>query len=1326
MTEGLQPRRTNAVPIAEEISDEENDAAPPAYGEFPDQLQLSQDGFSADAAVTSAGRINIHISEKNNRLSRLLAPSINKQLQTSAAPAEPLPPPYIPASLGGQPGQTPPPRLNVVIQIVGSRGDVQPFVALGQVLRDTYGHRVRIATHGTFKGFVEENGLEFFSIGGDPAELMAFMVKHPGLMPGFDAIKSGEIKKRRQGIEEILKGCWRSCVEGGDGSGVPFPTSRRNDNSVVPGDPSIRPFVADVIIANPPSFAHIHIAEKLGIPLHMMFTMPWTPTRAFPHPLADIVATNADDTTTNYASYALVEMMTWQGLGDVINRFRTGVLDLDPLSLLWAPGLLNRLRIPTTYCWSPALIPKPADWNSEISISGFFFLNLSSSYTPDPALAAFLAAGPPPVYIGFGSIVVDDPDALTRTIFDAVASIGVRALVSKGWGGIGGEAIGLPENVFMLGNCPHDWLFKQVSAVVHHGGAGTTAAGINAGKPTVVVPFFGDQIFWGSMIARAGAGPAPIPYKTLNAENLAAAITECLKSETQARALELGQKIREEQGCDVGGKSFHQFLNTDNLRCSLAPSRVAIWRVRRTQVRLSALAGAVLVKEGWLKYSDLKLYRSVEHNTEEQPWDPITAASAALIGDFGALSMAIADFPREMFKGKKAVKPNAGGDDGASSTADDASSVPSGYLSPSTTSLPHQRPGTSRSDASSPTSFSKTATQSPLDTSISSLSAGRPHSPQQGRTSPAGPSSSRTPLNRENSATPSTAATQMDLAVGAGQGAMRILSAGAKFHTNFCLGLARGFRNAPKLYNDDTVRPAEKVTGISSGLKLAGKEFGFGLYDGVSGLVTQPMKGAEKEGAAGFIKGFGKGIGGLVLKPAAGFWGIPAYAFQGIQEEVRRAVFGKGEGNYIMASRVKQAEEDIEFSTEEEKRDILARWMEKRDDLKGFYSLKQKEKEKTEEVLAAVATTQQQQRQQSGNGKSAAATVGPSSSSSPQTGWFHTRKLSFETRKKLQKQKEEWKKKQSGTGPPPLPPRATSSGSSSSLSDGLEDDEALETAIQDSIRQTSQGNPEEDVEIEAAVRASVKEMRKAAAAERKRLGQQQQLAQTTGVTTATAAASNWPRDAKTPAGVGYGNDGHAVTDEELRDVTDEEYQALIEEAVRQSLLQQQQEYQHYHQHQPPQYSIDEKGGSNSHNSMADEKSRLRERDRERSPSVGVVELYGDVPAAGRTREEDGDDEEFRRVMEESERAYKVQSKQMEQQRTEEDIVLEYVKKQSLAEEEHRRKAGKGKGVAAAAASGEGARDEDDDEDLKRALEESLKMSSGGGGGAGWDEHGGRS
>jgi hypothetical protein len=137
---------------------------------------------------------------------------------------------------------------------------------------------VRLATHAIFKQFVEENDLEFFNIGGDPAELMAFMVKNPGLMPGFETLRSGDIGKRRRGMYKIFKGCWRSCFEAGDGLGIEPSDgyveeyASSSSGSFIAGNLAATPFVADAIIANPPSFAHVHCAEKMGIPLHLMFT----------------------------------------------------------------------------------------------------------------------------------------------------------------------------------------------------------------------------------------------------------------------------------------------------------------------------------------------------------------------------------------------------------------------------------------------------------------------------------------------------------------------------------------------------------------------------------------------------------------------------------------------------------------------------------------------------------------------------------------------------------------------------------------------------------------------------------------------------------------------------------------------------------------------------------------------------------------------------------------------------------------------------------------------------------------------------------------------
>ncbi|KIW71103.1 hypothetical protein PV04_03308 [Phialophora macrospora] len=602
---------------------------PPPFDDTEKTFDEKQHALGAQTKLGDDGRVNIIINEVNDLLARQieqlqLSRVQENQIDKGPGATLPFPDAAAPAHALLEASQRPsrvPPRLNIVIQVVGSRGDVQPFVALGLVLKTQYGHRVRLATHGTFKKFVEENGLEHFDIGGDPAELMAFMVKNPGLIPGMKSIKEGDVAKRRKGMAEILLGCWKSCADADE-----VKKSEEQEESGKPAGPKRKPFVAHAIIANPPSFAHIHCAEKLGVPLHLMFTMPWSPTREFPQPIANIKSSKASRNMTNEMSYTLVDMMTWEGLGDLTNKFRKETLGLPLLSQAAATDMLHRLRIPYTYCWSPALIPKPKDWGPHITIAGFFFLSLASNYQPEPALVEFLAAGPPPVYIGFGSIVVDDPNGMTKLIFDAVRKTGQRALVSKGWGGLGADDLGQPNDVFMLGNVPHDWLFQHVSCVVHHGGAGTTAAGIALGRPTVIVPFFGDQPFWGAMVARAGAGPTPIPCKDLTADRLAAAILEALKPDTLARAKELGDRIKEEKGTEVGAASFHAQLNIENLRCALAPSRPAVWSIQTakskgpatptTDIRLSAFAATVLGNEGLLDVNALAIYRPCEYPTE--------------------------------------------------------------------------------------------------------------------------------------------------------------------------------------------------------------------------------------------------------------------------------------------------------------------------------------------------------------------------------------------------------------------------------------------------------------------------------------------------------------------------------------------------------------------------------------------------------------------------------------------------------------------------------------------------------------------------------------
>ncbi|KAH7142697.1 hypothetical protein B0J13DRAFT_636314 [Dactylonectria estremocensis] len=1166
-----------------------DDSEPPPYGAHYDHLQFCQPGFEAGAAVRGDGCIDININTKNRRLAELLAPMFQSQVSAETESNLPFPPDYVPPNLGGQHGQPCPPRLNIVIQIVGSRGDVQPFVALGKVLKDTHGHRIRIATHPTFRNFIEENGLEFFNIGGDPTELMAFMVKNPSLMPGFDAITSGEVKRRRRGIEEILMGCWRSCIEGGNGLGPPQPRSKGS-----PLDANEDPFIADAIIANPPSFAHIHIAEKMRIPLHMMFTMPWSPTRQFPHPLANIQSSNADDFMTNYLSYTLVEMMTWQGLGDVINRFRQRVLNLPPLSLIWAPGLLERLKVSWTYCWSPALIPKPNDWGKHIDISGFFFLNLASTYTPDPQLEAFLSSGPPPVYIGFGSIVAEDPNTMTRMIFKAIELSGVRALVSKGWGGLAADEIGLPDNVFMLGDVPHDWLFEHVSCVVHHGGAGTTATGIKAGKPTLVVPFFGDQQFWGSMIARAKAGPEPIRHKDLTAENLAEAIQFCLLPETLHQATQLGEKIREEKGTDIGAQSFHHHIDTEKLRCSVSPTRAAVWRVRRTKVRLSSFAATVLVDEGLLEYSDLKLYHSMEYNTEDQPSDPISACVFSFITDCSGLGMAIADMPRELFKSikmatqSKATQPQlqlqlepAGSNEQLVLLSNEGYPVAPSNQEPSSSSIDPT------SDSRIGTSHSQVSEQSVNDTSLAFSDSIF-----------SSPSSTERPTSRSSkeqiAQSSSLNHTRRDAASRTGRAVGRIVSTGIKSPMNFTLGAAKGFRNVPRLYHDDLIRPVEKVTSLGTGIKVAGKGLGYGVFDGITGLVIQPWKGAEKEGAQGLVKGIGKGIGGFLMKPAAGICGFPAYAMQGVNAEFTN-FFTRDILKHIVSSRAIQGQRESQVATPEERADVIQRWQTFKFDLKHYYVLKRKQ------VRTGKLPAHSQAASDSGELEA------------PKNGWLQSKRSLFENRKKLQTNMDSWKK---GYVDVTLP--EYSDGTSNPQITNWEDTE-VESAIQGSAQGSSRGIVENDAVIEAAIRENITAVRYSAPS-------------TGSIDTSTMDMT--------------------IFDDEVYQITDEDYQYLIEKAIQESL--------------GAQLHLVQKAGS---------------------AELDLMDTKLTHPYPGSNEESDA---ELQRAIEESRNSYLVQpphldetqellhvisaSEEMSQrkmsQRTEDGILMEYVKKQSLAEAEY--------------------------------------------------------
>ncbi|KAE8334729.1 hypothetical protein BDV24DRAFT_172028 [Aspergillus arachidicola] len=807
-------------------------------------------------------------------------------------------------------------RLNVVVQVVGSRGDIQPFIAMGKELKK-HGHRVRLATHLAFRQDINHAGLEFFNIGGNPEELMAFMVQNPGLIPGIRTIRTGKVQQRRREMKDIFSGCWRSCFETGDGTDLHYTSETQSTGAM---DYVMKPFVADVIIANPPCFAHLSCAEKMGIPLNIMFTMPWSPTQAFPHPLANIRSESTKPSVANFASYGIVEVMMWEGLGDLINRFRRRVLGLNPLDAVRAPSMVHRLRVPYTYLWSPALLPKPHDWPENIDVCGFQTLSSGSDYQPPADLENFIKAGDPPIYIGFGSIVVDDPERLTKILFEAVHQTGQRALISKGWGKIGSGVDHVPDNIFLVGNCPHDWLFRHVSCVVHHGGAGTTAAGLLLSRPTVIVPFFGDQPFWGHIVAQAGAGPMPVPYKRLTPDRLAAAIFQALEPQTREHAEEIGRNMRLETGVQNAVRSFHGHLDADNLRCFVCSDRPAVWWIRHSHIKLSTFAASILLHTGHIRSGDIILYRAQEYDTNRDPRGPLSAIAEVLYGVATDLIVTIVRIPtaiasifpgshqglmQDEYKGREWAMQHFA----ECLSNQQNTEVHQGSVDTEHPTWSHVR---NQGNAIAPTRSTKRE--------------GREEVPSEGSEGIHDETNmEQVEQELRDKDRGKTKQTLRETKYRMTRCAKHILVYTIVLPTDVTLSISKGFHNLPKLYHDRTVENVPKVIGIKSGFRAAKKELVKGFYQGVTGLVQQPVQGLRAEGGKGLLKGIGKGIGGAFFKPVAGICGLVGFPLDGFHKKLRRSL-AKSKSKEIIRLRITQGIEEMCAASPEERSEVIQIW----------------------------------------------------------------------------------------------------------------------------------------------------------------------------------------------------------------------------------------------------------------------------------------------------------------------------------------------------------------------------------------------------------------
>lgn len=397
----------------------------------------------------------------------------------------------------------------------GSQGDVQPCIRLGKGLQQA-GLQVRIAAPQNFVGSVQGEGLPFHPLRGDVQEIMAGETGQKYMdSGGGNPIQSVLAMRKMLGpiaiqmAEDVLEAC--------------------------------RDADALITLAVFAPFGKT-IAEIRGIPLLLVEPTPVLPSGDFPAPGFPIQK-NMGRILNRLSGFAMLEVI-WQWYRPFVNEFRSryGLRQLrgsDFHHILVSMPLLG--------AYSPTVIPHPRDWPDTVHITGYWFQDNQKEWHPSVGLKSFLEKGEPPVYIGFGSMSGRDPEHFAGIVLEALAKTGQRGVIATGWGGM--DVMEVPENVFVLDSAPHGWLFQRMAAVVHHGGAGTTAEGLRAGKPTVTVPFIVDQLFWGKRVKALGAGVEPIQAKGLTVDQLAGAIQRAVNdAEMKRRAESIGMAIRAEDG----------------------------------------------------------------------------------------------------------------------------------------------------------------------------------------------------------------------------------------------------------------------------------------------------------------------------------------------------------------------------------------------------------------------------------------------------------------------------------------------------------------------------------------------------------------------------------------------------------------------------------------------------------------------------------------------------------------------------------------------------------------------------------------------------------
>jgi UDP:flavonoid glycosyltransferase YjiC (YdhE family) len=405
--------------------------------------------------------------------------------------------------------------MHITILSLGSRGDVQPYANLGAGLQAA-GHRVRLVTFENFAAMAGEYGLDFHPIRGDAQTLVAGAgANMPALLRSFGALARSyarDLSDPRLGETDLILNQLPAGLYGYD------------------------------------------LAEKYHVPLALASVIPLARTRAFPL----VSFPNLRLPGYNRATYRVGEQIAWQMFRGTINRWRTGTLHLPALPLSGYFTQLGTERVPILNGFSPIVVPPPADWSRHIYTTGAWFPP-DQDWQPPADLQRFIEAGSPPVFIGFGSMPVKNPQRTTAILLDALGQCGLRAILHAGWAGIGSQPV--PETVFKIDSAPYGWLFPRMAMILHHGGSGTTAFGLCSGVASGVVSFLFDQHFWGERIASLGAGPRPVPFRKLSVEAVRNMVNQGVcDSAMRQRAANLGKILAAEDGVGNAVRAIEQIL----------------------------------------------------------------------------------------------------------------------------------------------------------------------------------------------------------------------------------------------------------------------------------------------------------------------------------------------------------------------------------------------------------------------------------------------------------------------------------------------------------------------------------------------------------------------------------------------------------------------------------------------------------------------------------------------------------------------------------------------------------------------------------------------